>query len=118
MPYGNGTGPAGMGPMTGRGAGFCAGHGVPGFANRGPGQGGGFGRGGGRGGRGFRNMYWATGLTGWQRAMMAPPVPFAPYQPTTEQELEALKGQVRFMEDSVRQAQERIRELEQQKDKK
>ncbi|MBN1835246.1 MAG: DUF5320 family protein [Spirochaetales bacterium] len=33
MPRGDGTGPAGMGPMTGRAAGFCAGYGVPGFMN-------------------------------------------------------------------------------------
>jgi len=33
MPFGDGTGPRGMGPMTGRGAGFCAGFGTPGFAN-------------------------------------------------------------------------------------
>jgi len=33
MPRGNGTGPAGMGPMTGRAAGFCAGFGVPGYMN-------------------------------------------------------------------------------------
>ena len=33
MPFGDGTGPRGMGPMTGRGAGYCAGFGQPGFAN-------------------------------------------------------------------------------------
>ena len=33
MPRGDGTGPGGMGPMTGRGAGFCAGYSVPGFMN-------------------------------------------------------------------------------------
>jgi len=33
MPFGDGTGPRGMGPMTGRGAGYCAGFGRPGFAN-------------------------------------------------------------------------------------
>lgn len=31
MPWGDGTGPAGMGPMTGRGLGYCAGYGAPGF---------------------------------------------------------------------------------------
>ena len=35
MPWGNGTGPAGMGPMTGRAAGFCAGYPVPGYRNPG-----------------------------------------------------------------------------------
>ncbi|MDD4061931.1 MAG: DUF5320 domain-containing protein, partial [Kiritimatiellae bacterium] len=75
MPGGDGTGPAGMGPMTGRAAGYCAGYGVPGYANpiggRGYGAfggGRGFGSGGGRGGRGRRNMFYATSLTGWQRA--------------------------------------------------
>jgi len=33
MPFGDGTGPAGMGPMTGRAAGFCAGYSVPGYMN-------------------------------------------------------------------------------------
>ena len=33
MPFGNGTGPAGLGPMTGRAAGLCAGFPVPGYMN-------------------------------------------------------------------------------------
>ena len=33
MPFGDGTGPAGLGPMTGRAAGFCAGFPVPGYMN-------------------------------------------------------------------------------------
>jgi len=33
MPRGDGTGPAGLGPMTGRAAGFCAGYSVPGYMN-------------------------------------------------------------------------------------
>ncbi len=43
MPFGDGTGPMGLGPMTGRGAGFCAGFGGPGFANPIPRRGFGFG---------------------------------------------------------------------------
>ena len=39
MPFGDRTGPRGMGPMTGRGAGYCAGFGQPGFANPIPGRG-------------------------------------------------------------------------------
>ncbi len=71
MPFGDGTGPRGMGPMTGRGAGFCAGFARPGFAvppfgrgwfgfNRGFGLGAGLrrGRGIGRGlGRGWVSPY-------------------------------------------------------------
>ena len=58
MPRGNGTGPMGMGPMTGRGVGFCAGFNMPGLAGNGVGFG---------GGRGRRNCFYATGLNGWQR---------------------------------------------------
>lgn len=112
MPFGNGMGPAGMGPGSGRGAGFCAGYGVPGYLNRAAGPGAwGFGVGFGRGrGRGHRNMYWATGLTGWQRAGMGAPPPF--YQPSAEQELGALQDQLKAMEQGIGHIQERIRELE------
>ena len=33
MPLGDGTGPIGLGPMTGRAAGFCAGFPMPGYIN-------------------------------------------------------------------------------------
>ena len=68
MPRGDGTGPAGMGPMTGRAAGFCAGYSVPGYANPVGGRGyGGWGRGGGFGrGRGFgRGFGWARAGYGY-----------------------------------------------------
>ncbi|QSZ26989.1 DUF5320 domain-containing protein [Aceticella autotrophica] len=61
MPRGNGTGPMGMGPRTGRGMGYCSGYNVPGYANRA-----GFGM-----RRGYRNMYYATGIPGWGRAAYA-----------------------------------------------
>jgi hypothetical protein len=116
MPYGNGMGPAGMGPMSGRGAGFCAGYGMPGYMNPFGGRGAwGAGLGLGRGrGRGHRNMFWATGLTGWQRAAMAAPPAYPFTQPEPEQELSALKGQLKAMEQGIDQIQERIRELEQE----
>jgi hypothetical protein len=38
MPFGDGTGPRGMGPMTGRGAGYCPGFARPGIASRMPGM--------------------------------------------------------------------------------
>jgi len=34
MPGGDGTGPWGLGPRTGRRAGYCSGYNTPGFANR------------------------------------------------------------------------------------
>lgn len=64
MPRGNGMGPVGQGPMTGRGAGFCVGSERAGFeSNRGRGFGGGRG--------GHRNRFFATGLT-YQEASAAP----------------------------------------------
>lgn len=54
MPRGDGTGPRGLGPMTGRGAGFCTGYRAPGYMNFG-GRGLGFGR-----GRGNRRMWWTA----------------------------------------------------------
>lgn len=61
MPGGDRTGPRGMGPGTGRAAGFCAGAGRPGFMSPRPG------RGFGGGGHGRRIGYHATGLPGWAR---------------------------------------------------
>ena len=75
MPFGDGTGPSGQGPRTGRGTGFCSGGAVPGSMNRGGGFGS-FGRGG--GGRGRRNWFQAAGLTGWQRAAGASTAPASP----------------------------------------
>lgn len=113
MPGGDGTGPTGMGPMTGRGAGYCAGYNAPGYAN--PIAGRGFGRGRG-GGWGRRNMYYATGQTGWQRAgfgrggFAQPMAPIAP--PAREEQLEALKAQADMMENGLKEIQSRIQELE------
>ena len=112
MPGGDGTGPMGMGPMTGRAAGYCAGYVVPGFSNFfgrwGRSRGGGWGR---------RNRFYATGLTGWQRAEMGWPAHggfTAPYAPTvrTKQELDALKGQAEYLEDALDGIRKRIEELE------
>ena len=74
MPRGDGTGPMGMGQMSGRAGGSCAGNETPGYANaalrRGSGMGRGRGRGlAGRGGGGFgwRHWFYATGLPGMAR---------------------------------------------------
>jgi len=125
MPGGDGTGPGGMGPMTGRAAGYCAGYGVPGFANPVGGRGY-WGRGGGWGrGRGWRNGYYATGLTGWQRAAVGYPAyggaapigapyyagPVAPAV-SSEQQLDVLKGQAEYFEDALDGIRKQIAELE------
>lgn len=58
MPFGDGTGPLGQGPRTGRRAGFCSGFGVPGSFSRG----GGFSVGGRVGGRGWKNRFFSQGF--------------------------------------------------------
>jgi len=111
MPGGDGTGPMGAGPMTGRAMGFCAGYGMPGWAHGGWGRGRGWWRG---GGRGRRNLYWATGLTGWQRAAMGWPGPYgvAPVAMTDAQEVEMLRRQKEQMETALTDMERRIAELE------
>ena len=120
MPFGNGTGPAGLGPMTGRAAGYCAGYNVPGYMNSIPGRGY-IGRGLGGGGWGRRNWFYATGLTGWQRTALGYPAPRAyPYAITGqyplagEQELELLKSQASYYENTLGNIRKRIEELEKQ----
>ena len=113
MPGGNGTGPMGMGPMTdstgsrlvGRGAGFCAGNGIAGYMNPVCGMG----RGRGAWGRGRRNMFYATGLTGWQRAAGGTQS-FA--GPVKEQELNDLKGQAEYLENVLGDVRKRLQEME------
>jgi len=121
MPRGDGTGPNGLGPMTGRAAGYCAGYSVPGFANPIMGRGGfgrGFGRFGGGRGRGFsplqggfRNMYYSTGFTGLGGAYN-PNVSYVPQPITAQAEAEALKNQAKLMQDNLNVLNERIQELE------
>jgi len=126
MPRGDGTGPAGMGPMTGRAAGFCTGYPVPGFMN--PVGGRGFwGRG---GGRGWRNWYYATGLPGWARAGYGYPAWSSAASPnvsyaglpaatmTAEQELEGLKQQADYFQNALDGISKRIEELEKAKQEK
>jgi len=121
MPFGDGTGPMGMGPMTGRGMGYCAGFPTPGYMN--PGYGGrgwfGFGRGRG-GGRGRRNWFYATGMPGWMRAaqgmpaygMGVPSMPVYPQAPTPEAESAMLKDQAEFLKQQLDEIQNRINDLE------
>ncbi|MFB0525483.1 MAG: DUF5320 domain-containing protein [Phycisphaerae bacterium] len=125
MPRGDRTGPAGMGPMTGRAAGFCAGYPVPGFMNPVGGRGyWGWGRGFGGRGRGWRHRFYATGLPGWARApwgypawgSAAEPYPFypGPVAPTAtpEQELAGLKEQAQYFQNALDEICKRMEQLE------
>ena len=117
MPRGDGTGPAGMGPMTGRAAGYCAGYPVLGFMNPVGGRGY-WGRGrGGAWGRGFgRGFGWARGgYPAWGGDVATPYAPYpSPVAPTmtAEQELTGLKQQADYFQDALGDINNRIEQLE------
>ena len=106
MARGDRRGPEGMGPMTGRGAGYCTGNSVPGYMNKAPrgGQGSAMGRSGrgmgmGRGmGRGFGfNAYPARGGN---------------YYPNPVDEREMLKSEAEGLKKSLEIITSRLEELE------
>lgn len=118
MPRGDRTGPEGMGPMSGRGMGYCAGYGAPGYMNPGPGYGRGRGYGYGYGrGRGFRG-----GRGGWRYPVYGGPAygyppawdvpPVAPRW-TAEDEAAALKQQADMLQNTLADINRRIDELTQ-----
>lgn len=108
MPWGDRTGPWGMGPRTGWGLGYCSGCDMPGFANPynpGGGRWGSRGRGWDRGfgrGRGFGRMRWEYPVA---------PIPYGPYpayapyysepvRPTADQERTYLEQLSKHLESS------------------
>ena len=121
MPYGDGTGPWGQGPMTGGRAGFCAGYDRPGYATpiggrgfgrgRGMGRGRGFGRGLGRGyGRGF----------GSYGPAYAPPDPYVGTvpvyrEPSPDEEKAYLENLVKDLEAELEDVKARMKELAKEK---
>jgi Family of unknown function (DUF5320) len=113
MPLGNRMGPVGEGPMTGRGAGLCAGSAAPGNMNPGPGRG--MGRGG-RGGyrHGWQNQLNAPGLRDCRRATAAATaaVPIALATGTPEQQIGALKSRAESLQFMLEQMQKQIEEIE------
>ena len=102
MPRGDRTGPEGAGPMTGRGAGYCAGYSVPGYANPVGGYGRGWGRGRGRGfGRGYRGGFGRGRFV--YPAPVVQPVPIPVTQPASQpqspkQEIAALENYQKNLE--------------------
>jgi len=93
MPFGDRTGPMGLGPMTGRGAGFCAGFGRPGFTNPIPGRRFGF-------GRGIPYGHPYAGSYGYPWGAMP-----------KEEELRMLEEQARAMESDLNAIGKRLEEL-------
>ena len=115
MPRGDGTGPMGLGPMTGRGTGYCAGYPYPGFINTGFRRGYfGWGR-----GRGWRNWYQPTeiptreraayGLSAWGR------YPYQPEQPDKKEEKEMLNEELKSLKEGIALIEKRLQDLKGQK---
>ncbi len=121
MPGGDGTGPNGMGPMTGRGLGYCAGYDTPGFT-RGVGMGRGYGRGFGRG-RG-RGRGLGLGNRGGRGGYYAPPRPYygtptqVPVytQPEPQTVLNNLESEKKYLQDSLAKLEDEIERTKQQVD--
>lgn len=101
MPGGDRTGPAGAGPRTGRGLGYCNGSNMPGYTNWGAGFRGGFGFGRGGCGRGWRNRFFATAVPGW-----------AAYYPTPQQESADLQAQADVLKAQLDAIQTRLNDLQ------
>lgn len=119
MPRGDGTGPLGLGPRTGRGLGYCAGYNVPGYLNPIGAYWGWWGRGPGWGrGRGFRWMYYLTGLPGWARGWYGYVPPYPAYNPYNVNEKDILSAEAKYLEDQLKYIRERLDQLERKEDKK
>lgn len=120
MPRGDRTGPAGYGPMTGRGAGYCAGYPVPGCANPMPGGFRGRDRGFGFYGRGrgygYRHQYYATGLPCWARSTYPfQPAPHYYDEYVPEDEAKALSREAEYLKQELQAIEERLNQLEEAK---
>jgi len=113
MPRGDRTGPDGMGPMTGRAAGYCAGYNAPGYMNPVGGRGF-YGRGLGLGrgrGRGFGRGYYPNPYIG--------NVPYYPYPNptpyTSDNEKQVLENELKMMKDEMKAIEKRLEELKTEK---
>ncbi|HDS01463.1 MAG TPA: hypothetical protein ENO22_01020 [candidate division Zixibacteria bacterium] len=131
MPGGDRTGPLGLGPRTGRAAGYCSGYPAPGYANNRFGRGYGFGFGFGRG-RGFgRGLGMGYGR-GWRHrnfAYGAYDIDY-PYDPDyrdypeaqarsadiTKDELRYLRREARDLNKTLDDINARIKDLEEKKE--
>jgi hypothetical protein len=119
MPGGDRTGPRGEGSRTGRGAGFCSGYDSPGYMNPAAGYGRGIrfgmggmmgGRMGGGRGRGYRHIYYATGLPRWARGGGYPAPANAPAY--AAEDIGSLRQEADFLEQRLKSIIDRIKELE------
>jgi len=103
MPLGDRTGPMGLGPMSGRGMGYCAGFPTPGYMNPGPGR-----------EWGWRWCWCGPGGWGREWRWWGWVSPFWGRSPekAKETELEFLREEVKNLEEAFKEARKRTEEIE------
>ncbi|MFP4046052.1 MAG: DUF5320 domain-containing protein [Candidatus Aenigmatarchaeota archaeon] len=104
MPRGDGTGPEGRGPMTGRGLGYCTGYETPGFTKGRP-RGCGF-------GRGRRRFYRGRGPV---RPAYPAPRPITNEEDEVavlEEEKKAIQREMNELKKDLEEIEKRTKELE------
>ncbi|MHA1339327.1 MAG: DUF5320 domain-containing protein [Promethearchaeota archaeon] len=114
MPGGDGTGPLGLGPLTGRRLGYCAGFSTPGYTKS-------FGLGLGLGRLGFRGRGWRRGGFFGYIPPYFPPSPNIPAPQTTFDEktyLTNLEAEKSYLEQQLKQLEQEITKLKEKIDKK
>lgn len=100
MPRRDGTGPMGMGSITGRGAGYCTGYTSSEFTNRKFGF-----------GRGNKRMFCLTGMPRWSRTDYSPVMSGGQMM----DEKTILKNQEEFLEKQLQNVKERIKNFDEEK---
>jgi hypothetical protein len=117
MPFGDGTGPLGLGPMTGRGAGYCAGFNIPGLINNWVGRRL-WGKG---GGRGFYRRFRQTMPVAPEYPANNSPVNSGNFYVngagTADAELTELKAQAEYLKRSLEEISQRIGAFENRKER-
>lgn len=96
MPRGDGTGPVGYGPMTGRRAGFCAGFCRPGYYGL---------------GRGHRRQFYATGLPFWARGGYLYSGTNYEKEPGSKFGIDILAQRAEFLKEELELTEERLKDL-------
>ena len=106
MPRGDKTGPDGMGQLTGRRLGYCAGYDTPGFTKGSYGMGRRFGRGGGRG----KGREYAYAQPVYYNQPTAEPV----FQNVSEKTI--LENEIRILKEQLSNMEKRLTEIQKEKE--
>ena len=109
MPGFDGRGPAGGGPMTGGGRGYCNSEDSYGFERSWSRRSVGSGRG---RGRGYRHMFWETGMPCWARGRSDWSSPGRKPYYSSEDEARMLKNKAETLKDDLDTIKRRMNELE------